>query len=494
MFQTGGPKMKKADYEKAKKQYFDALHNYGQNNLSTEQYNQMQSDHANIIDDMRFYEPEGYWTPLPLKDAAYQIGNTGRNILNQVAGTHYQEGGEPNQYGGEADLDAIYRLMKKGGIDYDPKKKKGGKIDHLEQFKQYLAKGGSHLSKAQAGRENNLTSIPQMQSRSFQALAEPNYLNDEPRMVDETGFIPGTSYPDTQQGYKDYDRFLHNPVNSNVAKSGPQSNRNRSQYFNPAATYEGSKFLGQMLGRTGSALFSLGSLAGFNPLNDLGTQPVNNLFGTSRGKFKHMSIGPDGVSREKYKGPDAGAVAKSYFNQEQPQPNKPSEGKYPNIFPYKMEPGENWQYGGGPTYDSFKYKYRDVNAGMKAGINNLSGAQGYLDAIPGFNAKDAYNNQTTNTAVNNFGSGYGATKSTMSSFGTEAPASAMNNRSAVNPYASAFPANQSPNSAIPQYLQSQSHGGSVWDKYEDGGEYDINDLTQEDIDAIIAAGGSIEYI
>ena len=49
------------------------------------------------------------------------------------------------QTGGQSDIDQIYKIMKKGGMDYNPKKKKGGKFDHLKAFNEYLQGGGGKL-------------------------------------------------------------------------------------------------------------------------------------------------------------------------------------------------------------------------------------------------------------------------------------------------------------------------------------------------------------
>lgn len=49
------------------------------------------------------------------------------------------------QAGGQSDMDKIYQIMKKGGMDYNPKKKKGGKFDHLKAFNEYLQSGGGKL-------------------------------------------------------------------------------------------------------------------------------------------------------------------------------------------------------------------------------------------------------------------------------------------------------------------------------------------------------------
>lgn len=66
----------------------------------------------------------------------------------------YDRAGEtrPNfmfETGGQSNIEDVYRIMKKGGVDYNPSKKKGGKFDHVKEFQKYLEKGGG-LKKYQA--------------------------------------------------------------------------------------------------------------------------------------------------------------------------------------------------------------------------------------------------------------------------------------------------------------------------------------------------------
>lgn len=88
--QDGG-RMAKADYEVAKERYFNSLTQEGKNYPIDRA--QHRKDHTVLQENMRYHEPGGWWTTMPLKDAAYQTGNTVRSWFNQVANTHYEDGG-----------------------------------------------------------------------------------------------------------------------------------------------------------------------------------------------------------------------------------------------------------------------------------------------------------------------------------------------------------------------------------------------------------------
>jgi hypothetical protein len=61
----------------------------------------------------------------------------------------FQSGGLSDQYGGTTDIDQAYQMMKLGGMDMNPKKKKGGKFTP-ESFEEYVMKNGGYLPKHQA--------------------------------------------------------------------------------------------------------------------------------------------------------------------------------------------------------------------------------------------------------------------------------------------------------------------------------------------------------
>ena len=64
----------------------------------------------------------------------------------------FAEGGDTtDQWGGQSDIDRAYQMMKMGGFAMNPKKKKGGKFNHLDEFKKYLQKGGGLKKYQNAG-------------------------------------------------------------------------------------------------------------------------------------------------------------------------------------------------------------------------------------------------------------------------------------------------------------------------------------------------------
>lgn len=56
----------------------------------------------------------------------------------------FAEGGEPNQWGGQSDLDQAYQMMKLGGMDLNAKLKKGGKFTP-ETFEEYVMRNGGNI-------------------------------------------------------------------------------------------------------------------------------------------------------------------------------------------------------------------------------------------------------------------------------------------------------------------------------------------------------------
>lgn len=97
-FQTGGsankPTVDKATYDQAKQEYFQLLTKTAKQQANQYERNLLHESHRIMLDNMQHYEPGGKWTTLPLKDAAYQIGNTAREMFNGILGTHYQTGGQ----------------------------------------------------------------------------------------------------------------------------------------------------------------------------------------------------------------------------------------------------------------------------------------------------------------------------------------------------------------------------------------------------------------
>lgn len=63
------------------------------------------------------------------------------------------------EYGGQS-LDQIYQRMKAGGLNFDPKKKRGGELSK-ETFAQYIQRNGGNLPKAQMGPPTQLEDFSQ---------------------------------------------------------------------------------------------------------------------------------------------------------------------------------------------------------------------------------------------------------------------------------------------------------------------------------------------
>lgn len=106
------------------------------------------------------------------------------------------------EYGGQSDLDKAYQMMKQGGFDMDPKKKRGGKFD-AKSFQDYVMKNGG-LPKAQDG-----------SLKDIKPIYAPDYY--DPYIYDE---LP--SYPQTDVKSQSFDSQTNTKLNK--PKGGPRTN------------------------------------------------------------------------------------------------------------------------------------------------------------------------------------------------------------------------------------------------------------------------------
>jgi hypothetical protein len=137
----------------------------------------------------------------------------------------FQQGGDLDQYGGSTDIDQAYQMMKRGGFDMNPKKKKGGKFD-AGSFQDYVMKNGGYLPKHQfeeatigqnlsqpSGSYNTWGSpaipIAVSQSPAFQQVQD--YNANATRIADQNVVKQGTD----QMGYR--------PSNSTYPKQNPKT-------------------------------------------------------------------------------------------------------------------------------------------------------------------------------------------------------------------------------------------------------------------------------
>lgn len=149
----------------------------------------------------------------------------------------YDRAGEtrPNfmfETGGQSSIDDIYQIMKKGGVDYNPSKKKGGKFDHVEEFQKYLEKGGG-LKKYQV--YNSITGMDD-QPPYNNYYPSPSVMWDKEHIGDQIGDI-GLN---TALEYNNYGKAksintspLDNPRGNYSTYSRLSGNYpNTGQYFN----------------------------------------------------------------------------------------------------------------------------------------------------------------------------------------------------------------------------------------------------------------------
>lgn len=144
---------------------------------------------------------------------------------NPVPNFMFQQGGDLDQYGGSTDIDQAYQMMKRGGFDMNPKKKKGGKFD-AGSFQDYVMKNGGYLPKhqfkeatigqnlSQPSGSYNMWGSPTIptavsQSPAFQQVQD--YNANATRIADQNVVKQGTD----QMGYK--------PSNSTYPKQNPKT-------------------------------------------------------------------------------------------------------------------------------------------------------------------------------------------------------------------------------------------------------------------------------
>ena len=152
-------KMTRDQYLALRKQYGDALSKYGQNYMSFDEYDKLTPEQSNLLMHQTYDEQPstGLWENI--QDTGSLIGNSARHLFNKTFDTHFQAGGQ-------SDIDRAYQIMKKGGMDYNPRKKKGGKFNHLDEFQKYL-KNEKKGKKFQDGGEQDENYNQMMTSNAY---------------------------------------------------------------------------------------------------------------------------------------------------------------------------------------------------------------------------------------------------------------------------------------------------------------------------------------
>jgi hypothetical protein len=498
----------------------------------------------------------------------------------------FQSGGLSDQYGGTTDIDQAYQMMKRGGMDMNPKKKKGGKFTQ-ESFEEYVMRNGGDLpihqwQQSQTGiNPNPFLSRLNLQPRSIPGVtpAQAPYTYS-PQVANVTNpFVripaqPGQQRAQPASGFNfnvnnqqsfanQYPGAMQNIMANTVAPgatqtptaaraqaatsrsagsasgvrrapaaksaaapaaSGPdlstikpiyapersveeelgdfggpgdvsetntkvetkqnqqqqQQQQQQSQsYYNPMQSYLLGKNAASMLGTKGAVgLGLLSFIPGFgNAASNAG--PTGGFFGRAD-KLKGNVVGPYGSftgvngRRGKLKGRDNIAdMFQSLYNPPQKQVDNP---------PQK-------QVGGNSDWE---YTYYDVPAGMEDYLGASATRAGLLQGIANNKLKEQQNKLMNQDTV-----------SSGIAMGTIAPKTPGNaavgttNAMGMNPFMSGQQGNFG-QGAYQSSMLTAKYGGNILDQFEDGGVYDMDGMSEEEIrnfvDAIYAAGGSVEYL
>lgn len=501
----------------------------------------------------------------------------------------YDRGNEPVpnfmfEYGGETDIDRAYRLMKAGGFDMDPRKKKGGKFTG-ESFQEYVMRNGGDLPMHQwfmsqvgqtpgtyktlgqpaaprqapytysfqvknlinprragtnyvmdrnpfagqpgitlpevtitgsrrsagTGSASGVRRAPAAKSAAAPAASGPAISSIQPTVEDEgvgvgQGFTraekpelygetttTGASEPNINSiqpiySDRDIDEYGAPPDDDSIPpgltrkeqrKMARDFRRQRrgDSYFNPQAAYYAGQGSAKMFGDKGAAGLSLLSsiIPGFgSAVSTAG--PMGGFLGR-RDKFKGKIIGPYGSYEGKLKGRESIAnMFNSLYNLPQEEDNPPQK---------EVGGNSNW-----------KYSSYNVPAGIQNAAGALAFQSGALDAIQAAKQKKAQENMlmSQDTISSGIMGPIAAADKAMGPSGT------INMPGAINPYLTSQPGNFGFNQFQPSMLQNQmvKFGGNILDQFEDGGVYDLDGMSDEDVrefvNAIYAAGGSVDFL
>jgi len=383
MFQAGGRKeeygpykdsapggagrqlMTPEQFRQGMKQYSDAATNYGKNNLSEEDYAKLNDLQLNLLQHMTYDSDK-------LQDSSWRdwmnmttapIVNPARRFFNQTFDTHFQAGGQ-------SDIDKIYQIMKKGGMDLNPRKKKGGKFNHLDDFQKYI-KGEKKGNKFQEGGEENTDGL------NFEGMFEDPYENASQHLQED---FYDLAY-DINDGYTGSDK---SKVDNNSNKTDNNSNTaenyqkgKRSSYdkmmqanaLNGAAAMTGNKGLFGAIAAVNNIGRAVGAAAqGWShPGRAFGRQSKKEtpVYGKGFNRLENSDMMQNGV----------GPKPESTLNKSVPALDKDRYNLNQNdVYDYSNISGSTQMQGGGNTQDPRFVEYdRFANRGKNNGIGDIFG-------------------------------------------------------------------------------------------------------------------------
>lgn len=509
-----------------KEDYENILQNIGLNDTV------MVVDTKNKKDKELFMQAQQMADRLAEKEKQAKMYTTLVTDFSGVTGSGYE-------YGGTIDIDQAYQIMKRGGMDMNPKKKKGGKFTP-ESFEEYVMRNGGYLPKHQGPGQSQVDDMNWLQRARYNVKdfftpgqgtsittrgpKPSNSYYGMPYDGPDEGRAPSWAGPMTEdqqrqginQSYYDNGDITFDQSRGDglptvtLDKNGNIVNRNQNQQqsqqqsqqplYGPGSVsditvrqnQQMNPFGSYMMGRGLTDMFGsrFGALSGL--INMTGATLNSPLFG---GRSRMSYVDPATGKRVRMKNSAADIAAAGMFgmlpNLQQQQQQQP-EGfstNYGYSIPnapqipgdkYKWDPSGKKQAGGTP----FKYTtYVGNNFGP------LAYSAGVADQLTD-NRLEEMREQAYNRSTLNRFPAPAATKTIGNS-----PAGSINDRGFVpNTVESSW----SPGSYLSAPLQNQQYGGNILDQFEDGGVYDMDGMSEEEIrnfvDAIYAAGGSVEYL
>jgi hypothetical protein len=483
---------------------------------------------------------------------AYTVVPSGGGMPTTMGTSRYEYGGQT--------LDQVYQMMKRGGLNYDPKKKKGKQ----ESFEEYQMRMGG-LSKYQGPDQSQVG--PEAYDPSPMYADWGNTENElPPPAADPLPIMKFPPFP--RDNMNDNIDYSEDPLNTERTNREinrfrkPELRRTRREIellqkqsdapYTPSVYYQQQQQSKQnQSGQDQRSAFGPGGRGqGQNPYsNNLYNtyqtgQNFTNMFGNKAGawssiiggglsamagfgsgfgksKFRYKQYDSKGnvIDKGRLKGESANIAASNLFNrygqpqqqqqvaQQQVAPqntkmgygfNVPHMGKLPDMVPYRFEEGVDqiakpptkyFQAGGNPSMD---FRYTTYTGPNEQSMMSSAWSSGVADAFELNRREDELEKLRTRSTGMSMVPATTAQKTQAGS-----PQGAINAPSFV-PKTTVGNFGQDTYMQNPMMNYGQYGGMMMDDLYEDGGEYELDDMTPEDRDELlrrlIAAGYDIEYL
>jgi len=303
---------------------------------------------------------------------AFPQANTYPKDWASYSGNQYKSGGEafpqaqtylpydragetrPNfmfQAGGQSDIDNIYQVMKKGGMDLNPRKKKGGKFDHLKAFNEYLQVGG--------GAE----------------LTGPAYDGE-----DEDMNWVANPFAETESQFNDMQRDFGDGEPSNSSTNKTDNNSNAAENYQKGKRSSNDKMMqANMLNGAAAMTGNKGLFGAIAAVNNIGRAVGAAAQGWShpgrafgRQAKEDRPVYAKAVNDNKYLKPDP-IKPESTLNKKVNSTDRYNLNKN-DVYDYSNISGSTQMQGGGNTQDPRFVEYdRFANRGKNNGIGDIFG-------------------------------------------------------------------------------------------------------------------------